>query len=120
MFEILKNIVGEDYIRENEPMGKHCTFRCGGNADLYVMPGSIEELSSVIKACRENDYPFMVIGNGSNILVKDQGYKGAIIEVNNRINSVDVIGDEIVADAGAKLSSVAMVAYENDLAYREM
>ena len=105
-----------DYIRENEPMGKHCTFRCGGNADLYVMPGSIEELSSVIKACRENDYPFMVIGNGSNILVKDQGYKGAIIEVNNRINSVDVIGDEIVADAGAKLSSVAMVAYENDLA----
>ena len=116
MFEILKNIVGEDYIRENEPMGKHCTFRCGGNADLYVMPGSIEELSSVVKACRENDYPFMVIGNGSNILVKDQGYKGAIIEVNNRINSVDVIGDEIVADAGAKLSSVAMVAYENDLA----
>lgn len=97
-------------------MGKHCTFRCGGNADLYVMPGSIEELSSVVKACRENDYPFMVIGNGSNILVKDQGYKGAIIEVNNRINSVDVIGDEIVADAGAKLSSVAMVAYENDLA----
>ena len=83
MFEILKNIVGEDYIRENEPMGKHCTFRCGGNADLYVMPGSIEELSSVVKACRENDYPFMVIGNGSNILVKDQGYKGAIIEVNN-------------------------------------
>lgn len=48
MFEILKNIVGEDYIRENEPMGKHCTFRCGGNADLYVMPGSIEELSSNI------------------------------------------------------------------------
>lgn len=116
MFEILKNIVGEDYIRENEPMGKHCTFRCGGNADLYVMPGSIEELSSVVKACRENDYPFMVIWNGSNILVKDQGYKGAIIEVNNRINSVDVIGDEIVADAGAKLSSVAMAAYENDLA----
>ena len=116
MFEILKNIVGEYYIRENEPMGKHCTFRCGGNADLYVMPGSIDELSSVVKACRENDYPFMVIGNGSNILVKDQGYKGAIIEVNNRINSVDVIGDEIVADAGAKLSSVAMAAYENDLA----
>lgn len=116
MFDILKNIVGEYYIRENEPMGKHCTFRCGGNADLYVMPGSIEELSSVVKACRENDYPFMVIGNGSNILVKDQGYKGAIIEVNNRINSVDVIGDEIVADAGAKLSSVAMAAYENDLA----
>ena len=69
-------------IRENEPMGESIALsRCGGNADLYVMPGSIEELSSVVKACRENDYPFMVIGNGSNILVKDQGYKGAIIEV---------------------------------------
>ena len=82
MFEILKNIVREDYIRENEPMGKHCTFRCGGNADLYVMPGSIEELSSVVKACRENDYPFMVIGNGSNILVSDDGIKGIVIKTN--------------------------------------
>ena len=58
----------------------------------------------------------MVIGNGSNILVRDEGYKGAIIEVNSRINDIDVIGDEIVADAGAKLSAVAMTAYENDLA----
>ena len=80
------------------------------------MPGSIEELVQVVKTCKENDYPYMVIGNGSNILVRDEGYQGVVIEINNRINSIDVIGEEIVADAGAKLSSVAIAAYENDLA----
>lgn len=116
MFEKLKSIVGEEYIKQNESMAKHCTFRCGGEAELYVMPGSIEELAQVIKTCKENDYPYMVIGNGSNILVRDDGYQGAVIEINNRISTIDVIGEEIVADAGAKLSAVAVTAYENDLA----
>ena len=115
MFEKLKAIVGEDYIRQNECMANHCTFRCGGNAEIYVVPGSIEELVEVVKTCREADYPYMVIGNGSNILVRDEGYQGAIIEVNSRIASIDVIGEEVVADAGAKLSMVAMAAMENDL-----
>lgn len=116
MFEKLKGIVGEEYIKKNESMAKHCTFRCGGEAELYVVPGTIEELVQVIKICRENNYPYMVIGNGSNILVRDEGYQGAVIEINNRISSIDVIGEEIVADAGAKLSTVAMAAYESDLA----
>lgn len=116
MFEKLKSIVGEDYIRQNESMAKHCTFRCGGEAEIYIVPGTVEELVQVIAACKENDYPYMVIGNGSNILVRDEGYKGAIIEINNRISSIDVIGEDIVADAGAKLSAVAIAAYENDLA----
>ena len=57
---------------------------------------------------------FLVIGNGSNLLVKDEGYKGVIIEVNSRISFIDVIGEDIVADAGAKLSAVAVTAMEND------
>lgn len=116
MFEKLKSIVGEDYIRQNESMAKHCTFRCGGEAEIYIVPGTVEELVQVIAVCKESDYPYMVIGNGSNILVRDEGYKGAIIEINNRISSIDVIGEDIVADAGAKLSAVAIAAYENDLA----
>lgn len=115
MFEKLKSIVGEEYIRQNESMAKHCTFRCGGEAEIYIVPGTVEELVQVIAVCKESDYPYMVIGNGSNILVRDEGYKGAIIEINNRISSIDVIGEDIVADAGAKLSAVAIAAYENDL-----
>lgn len=116
MFEKLKSIVGEEYIRQNESMAKHCTFRCGGEAEIYIVPGTVEELVQVIAVCKESDYSYMVIGNGSNILVRDEGYKGAIIEINNRISSIDVIGEDIVADAGAKLSAVAIAAYENDLA----
>lgn len=115
LIERLKGIVGEEYIRQNENMGKHCTFRCGGNAEVYVMPGSIEELTEVVTVCRQEQVPYMVIGNGSNILVRDEGYQGVIIEVNSRINRIDVIGEDIVADAGAKLSAIALTALENDL-----
>lgn len=96
-------------------MASHCTFRCGGNAELFVTPGSIDELTQVVALCRENNVEFLVIGNGSNLLVKDEGYKGVIIEVNSRISFIDVIGEDIVADAGAKLSAVAVTAMENDL-----
>ena len=116
MFEKLKSIVGEDYVKQNEPMAKHCTFRCGGRAEFYIVPGSVEELIQIIKVCKEFDYPYMVIGNGSNILIRDEGYKGVIVEINSRMSSIDVIGEDIVADAGAKLAAVSMAAYENDLA----
>ena len=120
MFEKLKSIVGEDYIKKNESMAKHCTFRCGGEAEIYVVPGSVEEVVQVIKTCREQGYPYMVLGDGSYVLVRDEGYHGAVIEINNRISTIDVVGEEIIADAGAKLSAVAMAAYENDLAGFEL
>jgi UDP-N-acetylmuramate dehydrogenase len=116
LLDKIKGVVGEEYVKENEPMDKHCTFRCGGNAEIYVIPASIEELVQVINLCREEEYPYMVIGNGSNLLVRDEGYKGVIIEVNSRISKIDVIGEEIVVDAGAKLSAVAVTAMESDLA----
>ena len=115
LIDRLKEIVGEEFVKENENMAKHCTFKCGGNAALYVIPGSIDELVDTVKACRAENAPYMVIGNGSNILVRDEGYDGIIIEVNSRINTIDVIGEEIVADAGAKLSAIAMTAAVNDL-----
>lgn len=116
LLEELKDIVGEEYVKTNEPMAAHCTFRCGGNAEGYVIPGSIDELVEVLNLCRKSNCKYMVIGNGSNILVRDEGYDGIIIEVNSRINDIDVIGEDIVADAGAKLSTIAMIAMENDLA----
>lgn len=112
----LKDIVGEDYVKTDELMARHCTFRCGGKAEIYVIPGNIDQLVNVVMLCRQENYSYMVIGNGSNILVRDEGYKGAIIEVNSRIASIDIIGEEIIADAGTKLSAIAIAAMENDLA----
>ncbi|MCR5429668.1 MAG: UDP-N-acetylmuramate dehydrogenase [Eubacterium sp.] len=116
MIEKLRQIVGEDSVKENENMANHTTFKCGGNASIYVAPNSIDELLKVLEVLGAEEYPYMVIGNGSNLLVKDSGYKGAIVEVDKKISEIDVRGEEIVVEAGAKLSKVATIAMENDLA----
>ena len=116
MIEALKQIVGENSIFENENMANHTTFKCGGNASLYIAPNSTDELVKVLEVLRNEDYPYMVIGNGSNLLVKDSGYDGAIVEVDKKISEIDVRGEEIIVEAGAKLSKVATIAMENDLA----
>lgn len=115
----LKTIVGDEYLYTDESMAKHCTFKCGGNALVYVVPGNIEEVTKVVKACRESGQEFMIVGNGSNLLVRDEGYPGVMIEIGTRISDIDIIGEEIEAEAGAKLSLVATAAMENDLAGME-
>ncbi len=115
----LIEIVGEEYVKTNEPMESHCTFRCGGKAAVYVIPGSIDEVVAVVKAIRGAEVPFMVIGNGSNLLVRDEGYKGVLVEIGSRIAMIDIIGEDIVVDAGAKLSATANAAMESDLAGME-
>lgn len=116
MLEKLQAIVGADGVKENENMANHTTFKCGGDASLYVTPNSIDELVKVLEVLRSENYPYMVIGNGSNLLVKDSGYDGAIVEVDKKISEIDVRGEEIIVEAGAKLSKVAIIAMENDLA----
>ena len=115
----LRSIVGGEYLYTDESMAKHCTFRCGGNAAVYVVPGNIDEITEVVKTCRESRQEFMIIGNGSNLLVRDEGYPGVMIEIGTRISDIDIIGEEIEAEAGAKLSAVATAAMESDLAGME-
>ncbi len=116
MKDKLREIVGADSVKENENMAEHTTFKCGGNASLYIAPNSTDELVKVLEVLRNENYPYMVIGNGSNLLVKDSGYDGAIVEVDKKISEIDVRGEEIIVEAGAKLSKVATIAMENDLA----
>lgn len=116
MIDKLREIVGADSVKENENMAEHTTFKCGGNASLYIAPNSTDELVKVLEVLREEDYPYMVIGNGSNLLVKDSGYDGAVVEVDKKIGEIDVRGEEIIVEAGAKLSKVATIAMESDLA----
>jgi UDP-N-acetylmuramate dehydrogenase len=77
----LKNVLDPDEIRENEMMNKHTTFRTGGPARIFVKPKTIEHLIQVIKLCNKNNVFFFVIGNGSNLLVSDQGYNGVLIQI---------------------------------------
>lgn len=112
----ITDVVGDEYVKIDESMAKHCTFRCGGNASVYVIPGTIDELVKTVAICRKENIPFMVIGNGSNLLVRDEGYQGVIIELGSRISKINILGEDIEVEAGAKLSAVAMAALESDLA----
>ncbi|MCI5502090.1 MAG: UDP-N-acetylmuramate dehydrogenase [Lachnospiraceae bacterium] len=77
--EKIRELLSAGTIKENEPMSKHTTFRIGGKADIYIETVYIEELIDVIKYLRSEDYPYFLMGNGSNLLVSDDVYRGAVV-----------------------------------------
>lgn len=100
---------------EQAPMKEYTSFRAGGNAALLVVPESIEELKYALKTLNEADVDYFVMGNGTNLLVKDGGYSGAIVRIGGDLAGVEVSGDRIRAEAGALLSVVAGKALEHRL-----
>ncbi len=104
----------------NEPMKLHTSFKIGGAADVFVMPDSVEMCCKAISLCREFNVPYIVIGKGSNLLVSDEGYRGAIICVSNQLSDIELIDDNTIkCGAGALLSSVCNFALDNELAGME-
>ena len=100
----------------DEPLNKHTTFRTGGPAKRYVEPETPAEVAELIKGLKENGEPFIVIGNGSNLLVSDKGYDGTVICISDKLGEIKVQGSTIYAGAGAMLSAVARTARDNGLA----
>ncbi len=115
LFRELTAVSGEQNVLRNEPMSRHTTFRIGGPADYFVTPTDKEEIKKIIKFCREALIPFYVIGNGSNLLVGDRGYRGVIIQIFKQMSKIDVDGEQITAQAGALLSKVASAALDASL-----
>lgn len=101
---------------ENEPMATHTTFRIGGPADRLVHAETLPELAAAIAALKQEDVPFLVVGNGSNLLVPDEGLRGAVILLEGKFRQVGVTGGgRILAGAGAMLSSVCAAARDHAL-----
>ena len=114
--------------KENEPLCAHCTFRIGGPADLFVLPENEEQLCAAIRLAKEAGVKSYLLGNGSNILFEDAGYRGAVINVSAMKSGIGVIEnisfpgkdpaltyDAVVVGAGQMLSSLCMAALENSL-----
>lgn len=97
------------------PMKEYTSFKAGGNAALLIQPGSMEELSYTLKLLADKKVKHLVIGNGSNLLVKDTGYHGVIIRIGEAFQQINVNGDRIEAGAGLLLSAVAREAYNASL-----
>ena len=102
-------------VRYDEPLKNHTTFKIGGNCIALIEPREVSDIVETIKICRENSIKFFVIGNGSNLLVPDEGYNGVIIKLKSEFSMIKVEGESLIVKSGAKLSEVYPVAYENSL-----
>lgn len=102
-------------VLENEPLARHTTFRVGGPADVLFLPESAEELRRAMELAREAGEECLVIGNGSNLLVRDGGVRGLVIKLAGPMSGVSVEGTAIRAQAGASLSQVSRAALQASL-----
>lgn len=117
MNDLVKKLSGvtSSEILINEEMKNHTTFRVGGAADVFVTPCKAEEAADIVRLLLTEGAQYTVIGNGSNLLVSDKGYRGCIVCMAKGMDTITVNGPVITAGAGALLSKVAYTAYENSL-----
>lgn len=115
LYNKLVQITDEKRVLKDEPMKKHTTFRVGGNADYFVMPQNASEIRNIVTLCKHAEIPYYILGNGSNLLVSDTGYRGVIIQIYKEMNDIQVEGDKIKVQAGALLSRVGNIALEAEL-----
>lgn len=114
----LQSILREDQWALEENMSSHVTFRTGGPAEYYARPNR-QQIQPVLDLCSRFGVPWMVIGNGSNLLVGDGGVRGLVMEIGKMMDQVSVKGEMVTAEAGALLSSVARYAARESLAGME-
>lgn len=111
----LINITGKDNVRINEPMKNHTTFKIGGPAQYYVTPESVTQIQEVVSLCKDKNIPLHVIGNGSNILVGDDGVDGVVLALFNTFSDYEIKDNVITAQAGMSLIKLAVIALREGL-----
>lgn len=112
-YDKLEEIVGKDKIKYNEKMSKYTTMRVGGPCDCIVFPDEISKIKEVIDFCKNENITFFVIGNGSNLLVKDGGIHGVVIKLGHRFGKIEIDGEYILAYAGATMPALSQLAKKN-------
>ena len=115
VLEALQGIVTKDNVYLQAPMAKYTTFRVGGPADCLVEISNAQELQQIIKYLKQVEIPYVVVGNGSNLLVGDKGYRGVVLLIGDAMSEIRVEDNCIVAQAGALMSRIARTALEHGL-----
>lgn len=111
----IKDIVSPENVRIDEPMKNHTTFKIGGPADVLVKVTDLNILKELVCYLREVSEDYFILGNGSNILVSDDGYRGVMVTLADSMSTIGVDGNRITAGAGAMLSAVARKALDESL-----
>lgn len=115
MYDYIKTVIPQERMVFHEPMSKHTTFRVGGEAECLIMIQNEEELAKLIPYLHRIEQEYFILGNGSNLLVGDKGYRGIVLKLGEQMGQIHVEGTRITAKAGALLSQVAVAAKENGL-----
>lgn len=113
IYKILTKEIKNSTVYKNEPMSKHTSFKIGGNADIYIKATTIEDIQCILKFVNENNILLTIIGNGSNILVKDQGIRGITVQID--IQEINIQETTVVAGAGVKLGVLGSILQKNEL-----
>ena len=114
---LLKEKIDTKDIFENEPMSKHTTFKVGGNADIFVKAHSIEDIKYILKIAKENNINIFVLGNGSNLLIRDKGIRGIVIKI--ELKKIDILKEKeyiyVNVGAGTKIAELATKLKEEEI-----
>lgn len=115
LYDKLKNFISEERIKQNELMKNHTSFHIGGPADILVLPQDAEEIKRIITCCKDEGVPFFVMGNGTNLLVRDKGIRGVVIKLAQNFNDIQITKNIIKCKAGMAVSAAVRAALENSL-----
>lgn len=115
MLNRLKEVIDCSRIKENVSMKRYTTFKTGGTAKILVTPENTKELADVVKFFNEYGCGYFLLGNGSNVLVSDNGLSAPVIHISKALSSIDVFDNIITVRAGASLAAAAAAALENSL-----
>ncbi len=105
--QLFLEFMPEEAVLIDEPMKNHTSFKIGGPADLLLLPKKIDDIKKIIQTCRENNVPYFVMGNGSNLLVRDKGMRCVVIKISDNFNEVKIEGTKVTAQAGVLLSTLS-------------
>ena len=112
--QLLESNIKKENIFLNENMSKHTSFKVGGKADFFVKVYSVSEIKSILEIAKNNHIPLFVLGNGTNLLVKDEGFRGIIMQI--KMDKIQIINDQVIVDSGIKNSVLSKKLMENGLA----
>lgn len=118
IYQFLIEIVNQEQILINEPMKNHTSFKIGGPADFFVLPKSVEQIQGIVKLCKSEEIPLFILGNGTDLLVRDKGIRGIVLKIAKNFDSVKITGvteEKVIAQSGVSLSALAKILLRNEL-----
>lgn len=115
LLNALNEILNKEQILCDEPMSNHTSFKIGGNAKILVIPNSVEQISKTIELCKMYGQQYFIMGNGSNILVEDDGIDALVIKISDAFSEVETIGEEVIAQSGILLSKLSRIVMRESL-----